>query len=387
MSLLKKREMTKRRLEALAKNRTKARGPATPAGRERIRAANLRHGFYSPSDEVALCALGEDPAHFRRLLEGLGDPRTVAATLQQGLAHRLARALWRMERADRMQDGHALRQAREEAGSRQGRLHMQMMRLKMVARHWQSLAQSVARPFYVTPHADLKLMKELHKEGAAKEMSEVALALFYQLREPGLPCPGDPGFQDDEQQEQQRQVLMRIKEIFGLNDPPPFAPSVAPARYGGPEPTGQPDSGAASLELDGMEAPSDSDRFSRPEGEVGAPGAPEEAPHPYPNITPAEWAAREPVRQLLENLLNRQVEIFDGYHRDLMRQTITGPSPYERAAELVPNHPKAALMERMEYAHCRQLLRLSSVLIRLRRQEAQMEKLQSTGVSTEVKEK
>jgi hypothetical protein len=30
----------------------------------------------------------------------------------------------------------------------------------------------------------------------------------------------------------------------------------------------------------------------------------------YPRITAQEWEAREPVRQLLENILTRQVELF-----------------------------------------------------------------------------
>jgi len=53
MSLLKKPRMTEKRLAALAKNRKHSRGPATAQGRERIRTADLRHGFYSKDDTSA----------------------------------------------------------------------------------------------------------------------------------------------------------------------------------------------------------------------------------------------------------------------------------------------------------------------------------------------
>ena len=93
------------------------------------------------------------------------------------------------------------------------------------------------------------------------------------------------------------------------------------------------------------------------------------------------------MRQLLENILSRQVETFDAQHRDLMRQLVSGPSPHERAAEIVPNYPGAETIERMQHASQRRLMRLSGVLIRLRRQEMQMAKIKAAAVSQDVKEK
>ena len=89
----------------------------------------------------------------------------------------------------------------------------------------------------------------------------------------------------------------------------------------------------------------------------------------YPNITEEQWEAREPARQLLENLLTRQVEIFDAQHRELMRQCLNGPTPYERAAQIAPTHPDAPFMQRMEDSNFRQITRLSHLLVRLRREE------------------
>ena len=98
---------------------------------------------------------------------------------------RLARATWLMNRADRMQEGYAVRQAEDVSSGRQDRLHAKMMRLKMTEDRLRRLAQAVATPHYVTPREDLEKMKSLHEEGVLKDMGEIALALFYELQAPG----------------------------------------------------------------------------------------------------------------------------------------------------------------------------------------------------------
>jgi hypothetical protein len=368
MSLVKKHKMTEKRLAAQRANARHSQGAKTPEGQARVRDTNLRHGFYSKSCEGALRALGEDPAEFQALLEGLSEKATVLSTLQESLGERLARAIQRMRRADRMQEGYALRQAQQEEATRQGRLHMQMMRLKMVSRSWQRLAQAVADPRYVTTEADLDFMRKLHSEGVAKEMGEVALALFYQLREPGRPLPGDPDFYDKEEYEKAQRVVAQVKEIFGIGmsaqRQAPDKPGASAATPGG---EGQP----GGTECDDNPAPTQ----------------PPSPPNPYPDVTEEQWAAREPVRQLLENLLTRQVEIFDAQHHELLRQSLAGPSAYERAAEIAPTLEDAKLMQRMEDSSCRHLLRMSGLLIRLRRHERQLEEAKDPIFSGDVYEK
>jgi hypothetical protein len=65
MPLLEKREMTEKQLAAIRRNQKLSQGATTEKGRKRIRAALLRHGFYSKAEEVAMRALGEDPAQFQ----------------------------------------------------------------------------------------------------------------------------------------------------------------------------------------------------------------------------------------------------------------------------------------------------------------------------------
>ena len=90
MSLVRKRALTPQTLAAFRSNGRHSRGPASPEGIERIRAANLRHGFYSQAQGGALRALGEDPAEFEHLLESLMATWQPADEFESRLVTRLA---------------------------------------------------------------------------------------------------------------------------------------------------------------------------------------------------------------------------------------------------------------------------------------------------------
>jgi hypothetical protein len=225
MSLIKRHETSEKELAANRQNQKLCHVPLTDEGRERIPAARLRHGFYSEAEEVAMRALGEDPAQFQELPEGFWEEYDPVGIPQEGLVIRLARATWLQNRADRMQEGYAVRQAQDLNLGRKDRLHAQMMRLEITAESVRLLAQSAAREHYVTTPEDLEKMKNLHQEGVLKEMGEIALALFYQLQAPGTDEDGvDP-------EEKAIGVVDSIKAIFGIHGD--FAPlvSVPPASY------------------------------------------------------------------------------------------------------------------------------------------------------------
>jgi hypothetical protein len=250
MSLIKK-EVTEKQLAANRQNIKLSHGPVTDEGRERIRAAHLRHGFYAQDEEVAMRAMGEDPVHFHELLEGLWETYDPTDAAQEGLVIRLARATWLMNRADRMQEGYAVRQAEDVSSGRQDRLHAKTMRLKMTEERLRRLARSVATEHYVTPREDLEKMKSLHEEGVLKDMGEIALALFYELQAPGT---GEDGIDEFEVA---RRMVLQAKEIFGIGRSRETEPDVAA----------------------NPSQPLEEGRDAR-----------------YPRITPAEWEARERPR-------------------------------------------------------------------------------------------
>ena len=105
MSLLKNRPLTEKMISANQANARRSRG-LRAEGRARIRDANLRHGFYSKERDKALRALGEKPEEFAAMVQAVEEEWKPASPFQELLAMRLARALWRANRADRMQEGY-----------------------------------------------------------------------------------------------------------------------------------------------------------------------------------------------------------------------------------------------------------------------------------------
>ncbi len=104
MSLIQKPPMTDNNRTAHQRNGRQSRGAATAAGKERSRAAHLRHGFYSQQREEALRALGEDPAELAALIASTRAQWQPTNDFQERIAERMARLWWRTERAERMQE-------------------------------------------------------------------------------------------------------------------------------------------------------------------------------------------------------------------------------------------------------------------------------------------
>jgi hypothetical protein len=150
MPLVKKPVSTEAKIAASRRNGCLSQGAVTEEGKERIGAAQFRHGFYSKGEETALRGLGEDPAQFEELLAGLREEFTPAGALQRKLVTRLARVLLLVDRHDRQLEGDVLRRARIAGNGRDNRIHARMMRLKMTAETLRARAQW--QPGITSPH-------------------------------------------------------------------------------------------------------------------------------------------------------------------------------------------------------------------------------------------
>jgi hypothetical protein len=107
MSLIHKQEMTEENLAAKRTNGRMTQGPVTPEGKANSAAANLRHGFYCQSQNRAIAALGEDAQEYADLMNSLEN--NLFARLESELAQQIGDTLWLMKRAERMQNGLALK--------------------------------------------------------------------------------------------------------------------------------------------------------------------------------------------------------------------------------------------------------------------------------------
>ncbi len=95
MSLIKKTAMTEKKLAANRRNQKLCNVPAPVERRERIRAALRRFGYNVQAEEIAMRALGEDPADFQELLERLWEDwiaRERARKLLRNILSRQAEA-------------------------------------------------------------------------------------------------------------------------------------------------------------------------------------------------------------------------------------------------------------------------------------------------------
>jgi hypothetical protein len=103
--------MTEKRLASIRANGRKSHGAVTPEGKARVAQINLRHGFYSQADQEVLMALGEDPAEYVRMMKSL--ETDLAQAMEEQVVGCIGRTFWRMKRAERIQDGLAVKRVRK----------------------------------------------------------------------------------------------------------------------------------------------------------------------------------------------------------------------------------------------------------------------------------
>jgi len=105
MALIRKPHVTARKRMA---NRLNGEGLRLQTRAGKAQAA-LRRPYDSRLKGVVLPLLGDDPAEFRQMLDSLMATYAPADALQMGLVFRIARALWRVNRYDRMGESMAAR--------------------------------------------------------------------------------------------------------------------------------------------------------------------------------------------------------------------------------------------------------------------------------------
>jgi hypothetical protein len=310
MSLLKRLALTARKLEANQANAHLSRGPATAAGIERIREAHLLHGFYSKGVGEAIRTLGEKPDDFERLVESLTETWQPESGYEQALVRRLARALWRVERADRIQEAMTVNQVErvalniEEDTERASNLHKQ----KLAA--LERLLEQAQHGGFHSTMADLQGLEALTGKRPKGRQAEIAYLMCRLLQ------PSDPASQAVADQ-------------------------------------------VIALENDCGEI------------EAGAGGGADPALDPTANLraqlAPATAAQRDRLRSQLRSLVRQEIEAEQAAYRQERDRSAREITPAALDAAMAPTSSRAEFMLRSETAVFRQVKELTELLMRLRR--------------------
>ena len=220
MSLVHKPEMTEENLAAHRANGSQSQGAVTPEGKARVAAVNLRHGFYSQAPNGALTALGEDPQEYAELMNSLEND--LAEGLKSELVQRIGRALWRMKRAERMQDGLAAKRVQGAKQMQEFTGLSQRIRAADNLARYETLAGALARRDGPT-RAEIRTFVKSFGDDPGADMQEFFL-LLRSLEKPAEeeqgPAaeslgtgPGKPVAEEREWKAARRKARAQLKEM------------------------------------------------------------------------------------------------------------------------------------------------------------------------------
>ena len=188
MSLTKKRRLTPERLAANQANAQLSHGPVTAEGLERSRQAMVKHGFYSKNALEALRTLGEDPGDFAKLHVALLQTWGPRDGFENRLVEQLARAIWRLQRSDRLQESLAVTQLKrmDARAGRRARRQRALYERKLAG--LKALLEAASRAEFATTQIEIDMLASAYG-GKPKGRADKMLASLLRLAPVQTPRP------------------------------------------------------------------------------------------------------------------------------------------------------------------------------------------------------
>jgi len=320
MSLVKDPVMTEKNRAARQRNGQKSRGAVTPEGKERARAANLRHGCYSKVRDEALTALGEDPADLAALIDGAYEQWRPANGFQAKMVEQVAHLQWRIQRAVRMQENVTAEHVKKADADRHEKTMPWRYHYVDMVGFLSTLQQDAARPdFFASPGYIYRLTQVFVEEmkGGVVEI----LKLLHRLQKPQDYAPASgrlPAHATNNRDWQEKlQILEEQGEGFAL---------------------------------------------------------------PYPELPVAEGAEREGLREELRQIAAQELSATEAAWDPFFEKYMKPMEPAERDKAACDIQRTLDLLRRQEDSCFRQFWRLATLLMKIQDRE---EKRQQSGARIE----
>ena len=332
MPLIKKPSMTEKNRAAHQRNARQSRGAATPQGQERSRAAHLRHGFYSQERDEALRALGEDPADLAALIDAAHQEWRPATPFQAGLSEWLARLLWRMQRAERIQESLVAGKVLQRTKHRHDLTVELQKKFNDRTGILRLLKNNASDPRFYTPRYYFQVFCRIFGEPTEDSLGDI-LDLMHRLRKP-------PSWAE------QSEKATAPPDALGS----PSAPNAERPAEGGAEAAAD---SADDLYLRGLAEMDD-----------------EDAPIPWPETPIAEGAERDELREDLGRLAEHEFEMESAAWEPQIAEHQRALSRIEQDEVQAEPHRHAELMRREEERCFRQFVRLGNFLMNFQKHAA-----------------
>jgi hypothetical protein len=106
----------------------------------------LVHAFYSQAGGEAMIALGEDPKKYAALLQSVADDLQPRGGLESEVVSQMVRTLWRIRRAEQMEDGLAVKRLRNGLRMNQLATAPQFMHIQDTYERLCNIGRMLSRP-------------------------------------------------------------------------------------------------------------------------------------------------------------------------------------------------------------------------------------------------
>ncbi|MFZ0961568.1 MAG: hypothetical protein WAO35_11745, partial [Terriglobia bacterium] len=170
----------------------KSRGAVTRAGKARAAAAHLVHGFYSQGRDEVLLALGESPEEYVGLLKSLMADLQPSPGLQTELVSRMVQTLWRMRRAERMQDGLAWKRVQSGLEIDYLEVAPRFLRQQDIYQRLVALGKALQRPNFIPSAAQIAAFEDGFGDDPPDDIREL-FPLLRELAKQASKAPGPAG--------------------------------------------------------------------------------------------------------------------------------------------------------------------------------------------------